>query len=77
MNTDIFIYIGTLVTVIGIIVAIISGVLSYRNVRKADKEGKYKDYILKETLSNTDNSIQKAVKNLKIVNSSWDTNNED
>lgn len=72
MNTDILIYIGTSIAVIGTIAAIISGILSYRNVKKADKEGKFKDYLLKEPLTNTDYSIQKAVKNLKIVNSSWD-----
>lgn len=76
MNNDLLVSIVIIMAIIGVIVALVVGMISYKEIKKADLSGKYKDYLL-QPLSNTDFSIGEAVKYLKIVNASKKVENKD
>ena len=76
MDNSLLSIIGMFISIIGVIVALITGILSYKNIKKADSNGEFKDY-LQRPLTNSDNSIKDAVQYLKIVNSSREVDSND
>lgn len=68
---EVLVVLVLIISVIGIITAVICGIISYRAIQKADKEGKFQDY-LQEPFSCSGCSLDDALKYLRIVNASQD-----